>query len=220
MKTGALLEDILTQSGQRQTHITQSQRDSWLRLMEHERSTRFAAVQSDKGTVETSGTMSQTTRPFDFAGIRNSGLEQPSTSGNGSSLASGTTVRTGNWADAAEAYGREAAINQSGFSSLAVSGQNDSMLGSEGFAVDFGSEAAAAQLFFERLLRQRWPRSSVFVIRNDDGVQVWIRDADLPADPQSLAAVVVQIKKTLANEGWRLASLTVNGETVSYDQED
>jgi hypothetical protein len=219
MKTGALFEDLLTQSGLRQTPITQSQKDSWLRLMERERSSQFAPVLADKASTGTSGALSQATRPVGFAGFRTTVPDQSPAGSRELSQASGSARWSGGWANAAEAYGRQAAASRSDFSSQPALAQIDPMPMDDSAAATFSAEGTAALPSLERLLRQRWPRSNVLVARDGDGVQVWLRDPDLLEDKQALDAVVAQIKKALVEEGMHLTSLTVNGETIYCNQE-
>lgn len=217
MKTLLLANDLLMPPGARQSSATQSQKESWLRLMERERSSQFASI-----SAVANGKSESSSLPFV------SGAEQA----NQRTAASGTLPRGAPEVVAlpAASFFREGLLpSYRGEYARPASGVETVLLpsglpvaldgGAAGVALD-GITAGAGLPILERLFRQRWPWANVLIAKDDDGgVRIWLRDPDLLKDRSSLTDLVAQIKKELAGQGVSLAALTVNGEPVFRNQE-
>lgn len=215
MKTLLLAGDFLAPPDARQPSVTQSQKESWLRLMERERSSQFASI-----SAELNRETGDASSPF------NGGAEQV----NQGALAGGTLPRGSPEVvvlPAASLFREgQLPINRVGYASLDSGGATALLPSGMSVALSEGAEAVAlegitpgGQPLLERLLRKRWPRVNVLIAKNDDGVRIWLRDPDLIKDRSALENLVAQIKKELASQGVFLAALTVNGETVFCNQE-
>jgi hypothetical protein len=216
VKTLLLTKDFLVPPDARQSTVTHSQKESWLRLMERERSSQFASI-----SAEVNGKTENSSLPF--AG----GMEMV----HQRVLASGCLPRKvseivalpqvslfregvlpiGRGGYACPSSGVETALLPS---ALPIARDGDAV----GAALD-GITVGAEMPDLERLFRQRWPRANVLIAKDDDGVRIWLRDPDLLKDRSVLTNLVAQIKKELASQGVSLAALTVNGETVFCNQE-
>lgn len=202
----------------RQSSVTQSQKESWLRLMERERASQFASISAAANEKTENSSL-----PFvGGAAQANQGISASGT------LARGTL---GEVALPAASYFREGLLpSYRGEYARPASGVETTLLPSglpvaqdggaaAGVALD-GITAGAGLPLLERLFRQRWPWANVLIAKDDDGgVRIWLRDPDLLKDRSALTNLVAQVKKELAGQGVPLAALTVNGEPVFRNQE-
>lgn len=199
----------------RQSTVTHSQKESWLRLMERERSSQFASI-----SAEVNGKTENSSVPF--AGGMEMAHQRALASGSLPRkvseivpLPQASLFRESMLPIGRGGYGGPASEVETALlpSALPIARHGDAMgTASDGFAV-----AEIPDL--ERLFRQRWPRANVLIAKDGDGVRIWLRDPDLLKDRSALTNLVAQIKKELAGQGVSLAALTVNGETVFCNKE-
>jgi hypothetical protein len=217
MKTLLLPKDLLIPQDARQTAVTQSQKESWLRLMERERTNQFASVASGD---RASGKSSNSQAYFQAGAEQfNEGIEANSFRSGLSEmggLPATSVLRSGMLPANSEGYAR---YLNSGEAALLPPGMHITPDGGAEVSAPLGIEAGAGLPLLERMLRQRWPRANVLIAKEFDGLRIWIRDPDLLKNPKGLDELVAQIKEELAGEGLSLNSLTVNGETVFCNKE-
>lgn len=215
MKTVFLVKDLLLPSETRQASITQSQKESWLRSMEHERLSQFSSVAArDRAAGKVA----------DSASSFGAGVKQVN-AGGAETGAFRTGLSEGGLPTASLFQRGPLPISQEGYSRHLERG-NSAFLPSGMYATPDGVEgsaphdiaASAGLTFLERQLRQRWPRANVLVAKDGDGVRIWLRDPDLLKERSILGELVVRIKNGLASKGVFLNALTVNGETIFCNQ--
>lgn len=215
MKSLLLDRALLILPEVRQTSVTQSQKESWLRLMERERSSQFASISAAE-----SGKTENSVQPFVDGGQQESqealANGMPGGGREVSGLPAASLFREGLLPITRGGY---ATLDSAGKTVLSPScpflAQDER---GPGGVLD-GVSAGVGASFLERLLRQHWPRANLLVAKDADGLRIWLRDPDLLEDRSAIDSLVAQIKKELAGHGVSLAALTVNGETVFSNQE-
>lgn len=215
MKTLLLAKDLLMPPDARQSSVTQSQKESWLRLMERERSSQFASIAS-AASGKTENLSPPCTARAQQGNQRVFVNEMPKGTHEVVGPPAASLFREGLSSTSRGGYGL---LDRGGNAALLPSCVPSALDGGKQEAALEGVSAGAGLPLLERQLRQRWPRVNVLVVKDSDGVRIWLRDPDLLKNESTIDSLVAQIKKELAGQGVSLAALTVNGEAVFCNQE-